>query len=178
MKYLFALLTIFILSAMLVLISPLVATGNQNSAPQSVDRGWIGTMCHKSNSSLVAAQIEPKLKKIYESPCSLPKKDSKDLRFKATVTAYNSVPEQTDGDPCIAADGSDICEALGRGERACAANCLPFGTRLEVPGFGTCVVRDRTASRYGSRIDIYFGGRDQIKTAKAWGKKELTLTVK
>lgn len=171
-------LLVLLLIALLALIYVPYASGSSKNPAWCVDRGLVGISYPNSNQNPATAHIEPKTKTIYGNPCSLPKTDRNGLRFKATVTAYNSVPEQTDGDPCIAADGTDICEALRRGERTCAANCLPFGSVVDVPGFGTCVVRDRTASRYGSRIDLYLGGRDQIKTAKAWGiKKGLIVTI-
>jgi 3D (Asp-Asp-Asp) domain-containing protein len=174
MKWLIALL----LAAILILILPMYASSSKDLAPWCVDRGPVGISYPKPELNPSKAIIEPRTQVTYENPCSLPKEDRKSLSFKAVVTAYNSVPEQTDGDPCIAADGTDICEALRRGEGTCAANCLPFGSVLDIPGLGACVVRDRTASRYGSRIDLYLGGRDQIKAAKTWGiKKGLIVTI-
>lgn len=173
MKWLIALL----LAAILILILPMYASSSSKTTAWCVDRGSVGISYPKPELNPSKAILEPRTEPIYENPCSLPKEDRKSLNFKAVVTAYNSVPEQTDGDPCIAADGTDICEAFRNGERACAANCLRFGSVVDVPGIGQCVVRDRTASRFGSRIDVYFGGRDQIKTARQWGKKTLVLTI-
>lgn len=93
-----------------------------------------------------------------------------------TVTAYNSVPAQTDGSPCIAADGSDICKLYAKGDYSCAS-ALPFGTKINVPGFGVCTVRDRLAPKYYYRVDIHMGGADCIPKARAWGKKKLTITI-
>jgi len=92
------------------------------------------------------------------------------------VTGYNSVPEQTDDTPCIAADGSDVCELEARGDHSCAAS-LPFGAKISVPGLGTCTVRDRLAPRFAHRIDWHFGGRPEVKGAREWGRKELTVTI-
>lgn len=94
----------------------------------------------------------------------------------ATVTAYNSVTWQTDSTPCIAADGSDICKLREQGEMSCASH-LPFGTKINVPGFGVCTVRDRLHPRFAHRIDLYFGGADQVQAAKEWGKRNLTVEV-
>lgn len=93
-----------------------------------------------------------------------------------TVTAYNSVPWQTDSTPCISADGSNICELKKQGEQSCAA-AMPFGTKINVPGFGVCTVRDRLAPKYSHRVDLYFGGADQIGQAKQWGKRSLQVSV-
>jgi|GEM_PF-1025241 len=93
-----------------------------------------------------------------------------------TVTAYNSVPWQTDSTPCISADGSNICKLRDQGDHSCAA-ALPFGTKINVPGFGVCTVRDRLAPRFSYRIDLYFGGSDQIQAAKQWGKRHVEVAV-
>lgn len=99
------------------------------------------------------------------------------LRAQQVITtAYNSVPEQTDSTPCIAADGSDICALEAAGNHSCAAP-FSFGTRIWVPGFGLCTVRDRTADKYRGRVDLHFGGRETIGKARAWGKRKLTVLV-
>lgn len=172
MKLVIALL----LAGSLMLLAPLYASGWQNLAPWCVDRVSVGMSYHKPTFESSEAIIEPQTTTKYENPCSLQKYGKEGDKFKATVTAYNSVPEQTDSSPCLAADGSDICKSLARGERACAANCFPLGSVLDIPGIGRCVVRDRTATRFGSRVDVYFGGRDQIKAAREYGKKSLIIT--
>jgi len=93
-----------------------------------------------------------------------------------TVTAYNSVPWQTDATPCLSADGSDICKLRALGDQSCAA-ALPFGTKVDVPGFGVCTVRDRLAPRFSYRIDLYFGGADQLQAAKQWGVRHVEVAV-
>jgi len=85
------------------------------------------------------------------------------------VTAYNSVPWQTDDTPCIGAQGTDICKYLAAGSNTCAANFVPLGTVLEVEDLGTCVVRDRMNSRYYYRIDWYMG--DDVAGARSFGIK-------
>lgn len=116
--------------------------------------------------------VSPINKTVTESTETAPVKYTK--RF--TVTAYNSVPWQTDASPCISADGSNICKLKERGEQSCAA-ALPFGTKVNVPGFGVCTVRDRLAPKFSYRIDLYFGGADQIKAAKQWGKRHVEVAV-
>lgn len=83
------------------------------------------------------------------------------------VTAYNSVPWQTDATPCIGAQGTDICAYLEAGSNTCAANFVPLGTVLEVEGLGTCVVRDRMNARYYYRVDWYMGM--DVAAAKSFG---------
>ena len=71
------------------------------------------------------------------------------------VTAYNvGDPNQNYGDPCISANGENICVALEKGLRRCAANFVPFGTQLFIEEYGTCTVTDRMNRRYKSRVDI------------------------
>lgn len=178
MRHLLVLLFIAIMSILFVLSMPEDASGTSKKAPRLVERWSVGISYPKSNLKPPEAIIDPRTQPTNENQATVKDNPRKISTFKATVTAYNSVPEQTDGEPCIAADGTDICLALEHGERACAANSLRFGTRLVIPGIGECVVRDRTASRFGSRIDVYFGGRDQIKAARDWGKKQnLVITL-
>lgn len=91
------------------------------------------------------------------------------------VTAYNSVPWQTDDTPCIGAEGTDICEIYASGENVCAANFVPLGTKLEVEGLGTCIVRDRMNSRYYKRVDWYMGM--DIQGAREHGIRNKQIAV-
>lgn len=99
--------------------------------------------------------------------------------FKATVTAYAAVPEQTDASPCIAASGMDICQlnmnlgTLGV-DSICASNDFPFGTKLLINGQGTCMVLDRMNARYTAqnRIDLFAGSALE---ASLFGLKRLAV---
>ncbi len=73
-----------------------------------------------------------------------------------TVTAYNSEVAQCDSQPCITANGFNVC-AHGI-EDTIAANHLPFGTKVRIPNFfgeKVFVVRDRMNPRYKNRIDVW-----------------------
>ncbi len=87
------------------------------------------------------------------------------------VSAYTSRPEETDSNPCEAADQSDICKRYAAGEKICAANFVPKGSKLYVPGYGTCVVADRMNKRYPDRIDVYMGM--DLSAARKFGVKTL-----
>lgn len=92
-----------------------------------------------------------------------------------TVTAYSSTPDQTDATPCITANGFDVC-AHGI-EDVIAANFLPLGTQVKMPGyFGDQVftVRDRMNRRYGDRVDVWMTSRAK---AKEFGKRTLKIEV-
>jgi len=69
--------------------------------------------------------------------------------IKAYVTGYNTVPEQTDNTPCIAANGN-IC---GRKDTvACPAN-IELGTNVWIRGKKyECM--DRTHPKHDGRFDI------------------------
>lgn len=70
--------------------------------------------------------------------------------LNAYVTGYNTVPEQTDATPCIAASGDNIC---GRRDVVACPTYLPLGTRVEIDSkVYTCL--DRTAEKYDGRYDI------------------------
>lgn len=68
----------------------------------------------------------------------------------AYVTGYNTVPDQTDGTPCTAASGADIC---GRHDAAACPRRIGLGTVVEIRGT-TYVCEDRLAKKYDNRFDI------------------------
>ena len=93
------------------------------------------------------------------------------------VTAYNvGDVNQCDSDPCIDAANTNICKALEKGERRCAANFVPKWTVLEIDGYGQCVVTDRTNRRYRNRVDIAMK-KHEYKKALTWGRKTLMVKI-
>lgn len=95
--------------------------------------------------------------------------------FHTIVTAYNSLPEQTDSTPCITADGFNVCSH--NTEDVIAANFLPFGTRVRIPDyFGTRVftVHDRMNERYNNRIDVWMREKSD---AKNFGARYLKIEI-
>ena len=93
------------------------------------------------------------------------------------VTAYNvGDPKQNYGNPCISANGENICLALARGLRRCAANFVPFGTKLHIEGFGFCTVTDRMNKRHKSRVDIAMKLTDKDRALK-FGLKRLKVQI-
>jgi len=69
---------------------------------------------------------------------------------RAYVTGYNTVPGQTDGDPCMAASGANIC---GRRDAVACPRHLELGTVVEIRGT-IYVCEDRLAKKYNTRFDI------------------------
>lgn len=87
------------------------------------------------------------------------------------VSAYNTTIAQCDNNPCIAASGKNIC---GRGDVIACPIRYKFGTRMQIlDKIYTC--EDRTAKKYGNRIDINFD--KDIDGAKEWGIKQLKILV-
>jgi hypothetical protein len=78
----------------------------------------------------------------------LPRKP--DIYIETYVTGYNTIAQQTDDTPCIAASGSNIC---GRPDAVACPPLLKFGTAVEING-RRYVCEDRTAPKYRDRFDI------------------------
>ena len=93
------------------------------------------------------------------------------------VTAYNAGdPRQTDDTPCISANGENICDALAKGQKRCAANFVPLGSRLYVDKVGICLVTDRTNKRYRNRVDIAMQ-KDEYHKARRFGRQKLHVKI-
>lgn len=91
-----------------------------------------------------------------------------------SVSAYNSVPEQTDSTPCIGASGDNLCELYALGQNICASNAFPLGTQITVDGLGTCIVLDRMNRRYTETVDWYMGY--DVQAALNWGRRNVNVT--
>ena len=96
--------------------------------------------------------------------------------LEVTATAYNSVPDQTQGNPKITAWG----EKLRPGMKAIAVSRdlipmgLTHGVRAKIDGLpGTYTVMDKLHKKWRRRIDIYMG--EDIKAAEQWGKRKVTV---
>jgi len=94
--------------------------------------------------------------------------DTRVEETKATFTAYNAEPAQTDGDPFTMASGKKVYEG------AIANNCLDFGTKVKING-KIKVVEDRMNSRYDcDHFDIFMASHDE---AIKFGKQEIAYEV-
>jgi 3D (Asp-Asp-Asp) domain-containing protein len=92
------------------------------------------------------------------------------------ATAYNSLPEQTEGDPWLSASG----HLLEYGMRAIAVSPdlaklgLVFGRKVRIDGLkGEWVVRDRMPKRWKRRIDVFMG--EDIDAALAFGRRRVRI---
>lgn len=108
-----------------------------------------------------------------------PSHHAKTHSLTVTATAYNSLPSQTDHLPDLAA----WSDRLVPGMKAIAVSRdllklgLKRGTKVRISGLkGEYVVLDKMHSRWHRRIDIYMG--KNLKAAKKWGKRTVTLSWK
>jgi 3D (Asp-Asp-Asp) domain-containing protein len=100
-------------------------------------------------------------------------------RYRAlvvTATAYNSVPEQTDDDPDIAAWGDRL--EPGMKSIAVSRDLLQLGlrrnTKVRIHGLpGEYVVLDKMHQRWENRIDIYMG--EDTRAARHFGKRKVKI---
>ena len=93
------------------------------------------------------------------------------------ATAYNSVPEQTNAQPNLAAWG----DSLEPGMRVIAVSRdlialgLDHGTRVSIEGLpGEYRVLDKMNRRWEKRIDIYMG--NDVQAAHAWGVRQVRIS--
>lgn len=73
-----------------------------------------------------------------------------DLYIETFVTGYNTVREQTDDTPCVAASGANIC---GRRDTVACPQQVPLGAIVEIRG-RKYRCEDRMARKFGGRFDI------------------------
>jgi 3D (Asp-Asp-Asp) domain-containing protein len=60
------------------------------------------------------------------------------------------------------------------GTVAADPNILPFGTILDIPGYGRAIVEDTGGAIKGRHIDLWFSSHEK---AKKWGVKKLKVRV-
>lgn len=92
------------------------------------------------------------------------------------VSAYNSVPSQTDGSPLIGAWGDSLStrQKSVAVSRDLIALGLKHNTKVMIEGLpGVYLVKDKMAARWTKRIDIHMG--DKVEKAKKWGVKKLSI---
>ena len=102
--------------------------------------------------------------------------------YAVTMTAYNAVPEQTDGNPFETASGAYSNPEIVAARSRDLADKFPFGTIIEVDGStitsdNTCgfgavehhigyrVIEDTMNQRYTNRVDVLLDTRANV-TAK------------
>lgn len=108
----------------------------------------------------------------------LPSMEELEIKYSLTVsmTAYSSSIDECQGDPCITANGFNVCK--NDQEDTIATNRLPLGTKVKIPGLyedKVFIVRDRMNKRYYNRADIWMKSKEK---AKQFGiKRNVKLVV-
>jgi len=93
-----------------------------------------------------------------------------------TATAYTSRPQETQGDPFLAAWGDRLkpgmkCIAVSRDLIALG---LRHNTPVKIKGLpGVYLVKDKMNKRHTRKIDIYCGL--DLKAAREWGKQKVVI---
>ena len=103
--------------------------------------------------------------------------DSVERALAVTATAYNSLPEQTDAEPHLAAWGDPL--APGMKVIAVSRDLIPLGldhrTSVKIEGLpGVYLVLDKMHQRWKKRIDIYMG--HDLDAARTWGKRRVEIS--
>jgi 3D (Asp-Asp-Asp) domain-containing protein len=103
--------------------------------------------------------------------------DSSERALAVTATAYNSLPEQTDAEPYLAAWGDPL--APGMKVIAVSRDLIPLGldhrTSVKIKGLpGVYLVLDKMHKRWEKRIDIYMG--NDLDAARTWGKRRVEIS--
>lgn len=104
-----------------------------------------------------------------------------------TISAYYSpLPDQRyfaqgnyeaevrmEGEGVTAADGTKVYSGL-----AAASRDFPFGTKMEIPGFGIIAIHDRGGAINGDRLDIWVGyGEEGLSRSIGFGMRKVEVTV-
>lgn len=96
--------------------------------------------------------------------------------INVSASAYNSVTEQTEGDPFLTAWG----DTLEPGMKAIAVSRdlikkgLDYNTPVRIDGMeGLFFVKDKMHYRWKNKIDIYMG--QNVKKARKWGRKKVEI---
>ncbi|WP_367270023.1 3D domain-containing protein [Salinisphaera sp.] len=90
--------------------------------------------------------------------------------INVVASAYNSLPAQTSAEPTVAAWGDRLKPGMNAiaVSRDLIKKGLTHGTKVRIKGLpGVYIVRDKMASRWKNKIDIYMG-RD-VTAALEWG---------
>ena len=72
----------------------------------------------------------------------------------------------------VTASGRTVTANGGR--FVAADRSIPFGTMIDVPGYGVVPVLDRGGAIKGNRLDVYYPTH---KAARRWGARKLWVTI-
>lgn len=123
------------------------------------------------------AESQPSASGVQAEPTPEPETEKKATTVLARVTAYAPFDNRSgicnDGDPTNTSTG----RSPGREYAAADPQKLPYGTKLEIPGYGTVEIQDTGGalrSYEGIAIDVYF---DSYEEAMEWGVQYLEIEI-
>ena len=130
--------------------------------------GTLTSVCFLTFAVLVIAVWGVNRYKNFSSPSSETVASDKSATRLCRVTAY--CPCET----CCGkwADGITASGLPAVGKIAAASSTIPFGTVLDIPGYGVASVQDRGGAITGNRLDVLFATHAE---AKAWGVQYLMV---
>ncbi|TCK16554.1 3D domain-containing protein [Marinobacterium mangrovicola] len=102
--------------------------------------------------------------------------ESSQVELKVKASAYNSVAEQTNAQPAIAAWGDELRPGMKvvAVSRDLLRDGLTYGTKVRIEGLkGLYVVMDKMNKRWSRKIDIYMG--ENVEAALEWGVRDVTI---
>ncbi len=111
------------------------------------------------------------------APLSAYSSESNKVVMQVKASAYNSVAEQTNAQPAIAAWGDELRPGMKvlAVSRDLLRDGLTYGTQVRIEGLkGLYVVMDKMNKRWSRKIDIYMG--DNVDAARQWGVREVTIS--
>lgn len=95
--------------------------------------------------------------------------------YKANISAYCPCEKCCGKWAKVLPRGTASGHIIKKGDKFIAApKNIPFGTIIDVPGYGKATVLDRGGAIKGNKLDLYF---ESHKEALQWGRKQLTVKV-
>lgn len=171
---------IYVYNVLTVLV--LLITALQLTFPQIVLANQIGSSVEMTTNIVESGIVSEVFDNNWNYDIKLPDVDNRDKQYSVyiTLTAYNSLPGQTDDTPCITASGFDVCEHNMENIIATNFNYLPFNTKIKFPelfGDKEFRVEDRMNARYTTatrRADLWM---QDYQSAKMFGKKYVQMDI-
>nr|WP_245635083.1 3D domain-containing protein [Marinobacterium profundum] len=142
----------------------------------SANVGWATEKLSGSTATQVKAQAKSTGRIRTLALDSLQGAASAKVKLKVTATAYNSLPDQTQGKANIGAWGHKLKPGLKAiaVSRDLLGMGLEPGTEVEIEGLpGRYKVLDKMHRRWARKIDIYMGVDEDA--ALAWGKRPVVI---
>lgn len=162
-----------ILSAIAVAIAAMTvlpackAVPKESSAPESAPAAT--QVSDERGYTWFAKKGQRRAEKRDAAPASVAENDA--ALQRVVVTGYCSCPE------CCGANASGLTASgtkAQRGTIAADTSIFPFGTQLNVPGYGDGIVQDTGTKVKGYHIDLWFPSHAE---AKAWGTREMLVAM-